>query len=103
MHARLGLHLRKPVLVKLVGQVLRVLQRIGRIEIVIGYLRIFVVELRLFRQNIVDGRPSIAHQLALLYETLHDGNDVLHFGVVRFFGTNSRLYGFNRLPNQLLL
>ena len=79
------------------------LQRIGRIEIVIGYLSIFVIELRLLRQNVVDRRATITHQLALLYKALHDGNDVLHFGIVRFFGANSRLYVFNRLLHQLLL
>ena len=49
VHAGFGLHLRIPVLVKLVGQILGVLQGFRRIKIVVRNLRFFVVELRLFR------------------------------------------------------
>jgi len=68
VHARLGLHLRIPVLVKLVGQVLGVLQRVGRIKIVVRDLRFFVVELLMFISGALD--QSLEQSLKQLLELL---------------------------------
>ena len=60
----------------------RMVESLVRVKIIIGQFEVFIVKLRVFRKNIVDGCASITYKFFICDEFLDDGDDFLDFGVL---------------------
>ena len=100
MNTRFGFNIFVASLIINIGQFFRMVERIIRIKIVIRKLNIFIIELCIFGEDVIDCGPAITDQLFVCDEFFDDGYNLLDFGVLCNFLAFSFFNQINRVSQD---